>query len=82
MTRYESPPDHVGKCNGKDCGRPITWAKHPTSGRSMPFDVGSVTAWVVTNESGIMIAKPIQIRIPHWQTCPNAADFRRGGGGQ
>lgn len=44
-----------------------------------PLDARTTTAWMTDAEgaqTGSPRARPVQVRAPHWATCPNAGDFR------
>lgn len=76
----------------KSCGAPIVWVK-TYNGKQMPCDPGWVPFWAKLKAKGKVIDKagntvsclfdgdPNEIsgvgRIPHWATCPNAAQHKR-----
>lgn len=63
----------------KGCGASIVWIV-TEAGKNMPLDAKTTTMWLVDAEGaqqGSPRAKPVQVRAPHWSTCPNADDFRR-----
>ena len=76
----------------KSCGAEIVWVK-TRAGKDMPCDPGLIPFWakfkatskVVTLDgdvvSCLLDGDPDEIsgvgRIPHWATCPNAAQHKR-----
>ena len=79
-------------CKGADCGASIIYAKSITTGKLIPLDARAhpiYRSWAdpdtgerlceqVTEESRARDGGPL--RISHFATCPNAADFSRRGG--
>lgn len=63
--------DNDAMCRG--CRAPIEWWITP-KGKKMPMSV------VEIKDESKVFPQPILrvIRVPHWGTCPNAEDFRRG----
>ena len=80
----------------KKCGAPIVWLDTPR-GRKLPADA-ALRAYKenpegknsVLNDLGEVIKCDLHFegtptgmgRLPHWATCPNADEFRRGKGGR
>lgn len=64
--------EFTGESRCKGCGEYIEWYVTP-HGKRMPMTVQDVK-----DESKIF-PQPIlrTIRVPHWQVCPNAEDFRK-----
>lgn len=81
----------MAKCKG--CGAPMEWittkaGKHiPVDPEPVQVIEGDGRDTFVTDEGDIItgrIAEPDEMTmdlpvgfVPHWKTCPNAADFRR-----
>ena len=55
----------------KGCGAEIEWIE-TTEGKRIPVNLGKV---VVLSQDG----KVVTGQVPHWATCPRAADFRKKG---
>jgi len=65
----------MSRCNS--CGAEIIWAKTPGN-KDMPLDAKSETRWLVEGGAGTPVTcKPIQVRVSHFSTCPNADQHRR-----
>lgn len=72
------------KCSA--CQAPIIWLK-TTNGRSMPLDVTPNPEGNVVIKDGLAVvlggveaADPLigeRRFMPHWSTCPHAAEFRK-----
>lgn len=71
------------RCNGADCGRPMYWARNPTTGRAVPVDCdveGGRTPSVNTNADQMgMFGVDAEVHdgrgVSHFLTCVNAAQF-------
>lgn len=82
----------MAKC--KSCGAPIIWVGMQ-SGKSMPCDAQQVVYWqsktgesTIITPNGETIKATIEAQrtpatgvgfIPHWATCPCAANFKKRG---
>lgn len=67
----------TSRCKG--CNAEIVWVVTP-AGKSMCLDAKAVTMWILEPDGaqgGSPKGKPVQVRAPHWVSCPNADDFRR-----
>ena len=61
-----------GKC--KSCGAAVLWA--PTEkGKSMPLDPAPQKRVVLGRTTGV--AHVLDTYLPHWASCPSAAEHRR-----
>lgn len=65
------------KCKG--CGKEITWAFNPSTGKKVPLDMSPpFYALVECPETGNLLARQItrkDIGMSHFATCPKANDF-------
>lgn len=61
--------DNESHCRA--CGAPIEWYISPRN-KKIPFDVVAVKG----TDTFFSPVREFQ-RIPHWASCPNAADFRK-----
>jgi len=59
----------MAECKG--CGEEIEWIE-TKEGKKMPVNPGKVV--VVTQDGRVVTGQ-----VPHWSTCPRAADFRKKG---
>ena len=80
----------MAKC--KSCGADIIWIK-TLAGKAMPCDAEAVAYWkdtkgkaTVITPNGETVKATLEVQrmqatgkgyIPHWATCPKAANFRR-----
>lgn len=80
-------------CKGADCGAQIVLAKSITTGKFVPLDARAhpiYRTWY-DPETQEQVCEPVMVgrddadpelflRVTHFATCPNAADFSRRGG--
>ena len=65
----------MSKCSS--CGAEIIWAKTP-AGKNMPLDAKPETRWIAEGGGGQeSTCRPVQVRVSHFSTCPNADQHRR-----
>ena len=69
--RHEARSKEAIMAECKGCGEEIEWIA-TTEGKRMPVNPGKV---VVVTQDG----KVVTGQVPHWATCPRAADFRKKG---
>ena len=62
-----------GKC--KSCGAEVYWGCSAKSGRPTPVNARPVRNQIVGQRTGKL--HTVETWIPHWATCPNAAQHRR-----
>jgi len=82
----------MAKCNS--CGAPIEWITMKT-GKRMPVNIMPSPYWApcpgetmvmeINGGKGEVVVLPtdrpfIQLFVPHWATCPDAATWRKKGG--
>ncbi len=81
----------MAKCKG--CGKEIVFIR-TESGKSMPCDIDKIMYWedkkakgkIVTSNGMVISSKfdgePEEATgigyLPHWSTCPNAKEFKKG----
>lgn len=61
------------------CGAAIVWVVTP-AGKNMPLDAKTETWWLADPDgalTGSPKARPVQVRKPHWASCPMADQFRK-----
>lgn len=66
------PDPRPGTCSS--CGAAILWAKTP-QGKAMPLDAKPEKRVVLGRQTGE--AHVLDTYLPHWASCPNAAQHRR-----
>lgn len=59
----------------KLCEEAIIFVKGP-KGNTMVFNAKPKTAWYIDEQKGE--ARSFKSYVPHWATCPNADQFRKG----
>jgi hypothetical protein len=66
----------IDRC--RSCSAEILWVK-TLSGKMMPLDVKLAVLYEVegVDEGGEVTARPVQVRGPHWASCPDAAAWRK-----
>lgn len=67
----------TSKC--RSCGSDIVWVVTP-AGKNMPLDAMSTSMWLIQEEGaqqGSPRARLVQVRTPHWASCPHAAEWRK-----
>jgi len=69
--RHEARSKEAIMAECKGCGAEIEWIE-TTEGKRMPVNPEKV---VVVTQDG----KVVTGQVPHWATCPRAADFRKKG---
>ena len=58
------------------CGAPIIWAVTVGNGRRMPLNETPEQRVVIRERDGKTECKVVATYMPHWATCPRAAEFR------
>ena len=80
----------------KGCGAPIEWVKMAYTQKMMPVDATPIRIWAKAGGSMTVVnpnrevirwepepvdgSRSMFCWVPHWQTCPQADQFRRKGG--
>jgi hypothetical protein len=67
----------------RSCGAAILWLTMRESGRKMPVDAKPVNAVVRVDGRGVRaddgeMGVMVKAYTPHWATCPNASDHKKG----
>ncbi len=63
----------------RSCGAPIKWIRTQDKDKPAPVDAKPIRLYQTTSvrSQGTPVAKIVRAWMPHFATCPDAAEFRR-----